>query len=63
MTYKPQWEINEKSPGVWQEVRRLEAEVKRLRRIEEAARDVLRDGSNAECLVWEDALRAALEEK
>jgi TPP-dependent trihydroxycyclohexane-1,2-dione (THcHDO) dehydratase len=31
MTYKPEYEVGLKSPGVWKEVRRLEAEVERLR--------------------------------
>jgi hypothetical protein len=54
MTYKPEFNINEKSPGVWHEVRRLEAEVERLRarydaRVEEWQEDCrLRDEAEAE---------------
>jgi len=32
MTYTPGYEIGPKSPGVWKEVRRLEAEIERLRK-------------------------------
>lgn len=33
MTYHPEYEIGVKSPGVWKEVRRLEAELNRLREV------------------------------
>jgi hypothetical protein len=33
MTYKPEFTVGPKSPGVWKEVRRLEAEVERLQKL------------------------------
>ena len=39
MTYHPEYTIGDKSPGVWKEVRRLEAEVERLQALLYEARD------------------------
>jgi predicted nucleic acid-binding Zn-ribbon protein len=41
VTYHPDYEIGPKSPSVWKEVRRLEAEVERLRAQRKADRDNL----------------------
>jgi hypothetical protein len=71
MTYKPEMKIGPKSPGVWKELRRLEAneemlvqtaknrkrEVERLRGIEKAAQALCADTPGRQ--EWKD-LRAAL---
>ena len=41
MTYHPEYEIGEKSPGVWKEVRRLEAEVDELAKVDTLARTLV----------------------
>ena len=60
MTYKPEYEVGPKSPGVWKEARRLEAEVERLRAENVELRKPKACPACGERVGW---TRAALEEE